>query len=218
MKRVDGKVLLTGFEPFAGETENPSWLAVQALEGERIESHRVHSRCLPVVFGDALAELRDAIAATGPTLVVCVGQAGGRGQISLERIAINIDDARIPDNAGRCPVDTAVVESGPVGYFSRLPIKRALLELQRAQIPAEISQTAGTFVCNHVFYGLMHELERHPSVRGGFVHVPYSSEQSLLHPGLPGMPVAMMTAALRIIVRTSLRHRTDIAFGAGATH
>jgi pyroglutamyl-peptidase len=218
VKPAIGNVLLTGFEPFAGEVENPSWQAVRALDGARIASHRVHTRCLPVVFGEALECLRDALSATQPALVVCVGQAGGRAQISLERIAINVDDARIPDNAGRCPVDAAIIGDGPAGYFSSLPIKRALLALQRAGIPAEISQTAGTFVCNHVFYGLMHELDALASVRGGFVHVPFSPEQARRHAGAPSLPVATMTAALRIIVKASLANRADIKFAAGATH
>lgn len=211
-------VLLTGFEPFAGETVNPSWEAVRVLQGTRIAAHRVETRCLPVVFGEALACLRKAIAETRPALVICVGLAGGRGQISLERIAINVDDARIPDNAGQCPVDTAVVINGPAGYFSTLPIKRLLAALQRAEIPAEISQTAGTYVCNHVFYGLMHQLKKNRGVRGGFVHIPYSPEQAAQHHGTPGLPLTTVTAAMRIIIRESLKKSLDLKFAAGATH
>jgi pyroglutamyl-peptidase len=211
-------VLITGFEPFGDEIENSSWQAVRPLQGARILAHRIQTRCLPVVFGDALKQLRQAIAEVRPVLVVCVGQAGGRERISLERVAINVDDARIPDNAGQCPIDTPVVANGPVAYFSGLPIKRLLIDLQCAGIPAEISQTAGTYVCNHVFYGLMEELSRHPGVRGGFIHVPYSPEQVLRHPGEPGLSVATVTAALRIIVRNSLKNRPDLKIGAGSTH
>jgi pyroglutamyl-peptidase len=211
-------VLITGFEPFGGEAENSSWQAVRVLQGTRILAHRIQTRCLPVVFGDALTLLRQAVAEVRPALVVCVGQAGGREQVSLERVAINVDDARIPDNAGQCPIDTPVVANGPAAYFSGLPIKRLLIDLQRAGIPAEISQTAGTYVCNHVFYGLMNELTRHPGVRGGFIHVPYSPEQAARHPGTPGLPVATVTAALRMIVRSSLKNGPDFKVSAGSTH
>lgn len=211
-------VLLTGFEPFGGETVNPSWAAVRVLQGARIGGHRVEARCLPVVFGAALTCLRKAIAETRPTLVICVGQAGGRAQISLERIAINVDDARTPDNAGNSPVDAAIVSDGPAGYFSTLPIKRLLAELQRAGILAEISQSAGTYVCNHVFYGLMHSLRKRRALRGGFVHIPYSPEQAAGHPGAASLPVDTVTAAIRMIVRTTLKNPRDLPIPVDATH
>jgi pyroglutamyl-peptidase len=212
-------ILLTGFEPFDGETLNPSWDAVRVLQGARIAGHRVETRRLPVVFGEALKQLGKAIRQLRPDLVICVGQAGGRAQISLERIAINIDDSRKPDNAGNNPVDAPIVVDGPAGYFSNLPIKYLLAELHRAGIPAEISQTAGTYVCNHVFYGLMHGLGKNRrGVRGGFVHIPYSPEQALRHHGAASLPTEAVTAALRIIVRGSLKKTPDLKIGAGATH
>jgi pyroglutamyl-peptidase len=204
-------VLLTGFEPFGDEATNPSWDAVRALHGARIGGHRIEARCLPVVFGAANASLRKAIAETKPALVVCVGQAGGRASVSIERIAINVDDARRPDNAGHSPVDAPVVADGPAAYFSTLPIKRLRQALQRAGIPAEVSQTAGTYVCNHVFYGLMHALRRRRGMRGGFVHIPYSPDQAANHPGAPSLPVETAVAALRLIVRTALRNPEDLA-------
>lgn len=215
---VTPTVLLTGFAPFDGEATNPSWDAVRALHGQRIGGHRIEARCLPVVFGDANAALRRALAETSPALVLCVGQAGGRAAISLERVAINVDDARIPDNAGRRPIDAAIVARGPAAYFSTLPIKRLRAALQRAGLPVEISQTAGTFVCNHVFYGLMHALKRRPGTRGGFVHVPFSPEQTAGRGDVPSLPVASVVDALRILVRTALAHRDDIAREGGATH
>ena len=210
-------VLLTGFEPFGGEAANPSWDAVRVLQGARIGGHRVEARCLPVVFGEATVALRKAIAATAPVLVVCVGQAGGRERISLERIAINVDDARAPDNAGRSPVDAPIVAGGPAAYFGTLPIKRLRAALLRAGIPAEVSQTAGTYVCNHVFFGLMHALRRRPGVRGGFVHIPYAPAQAAGKPGVASLPVETVTAALRIIVRTALKHPDDLAIPLDAT-
>ncbi|MBF6024360.1 pyroglutamyl-peptidase I [Lysobacter niastensis] len=218
MNATTGTVLLTGFAPFGGETCNPSQDAVCALEGEVIEGRRVVTRCLPVEFGASLAALSEAIAEVRPELVLCVGQAGGRAQISLERIAINVDDARIPDNAGAQPVDTAIAEDGPAAYFASLPIKAMLAALRAEGIPAEISQTAGTFVCNHVFYGLMHALQNVPGVRGGFIHIPYSPAQAAHHPGAPSLPPTVATQALRLAIATALTVQHDVRLAAGATH
>ena len=211
-------VLLTGFEPFGGEATNPSWEAVRVLQDARIGGHRIETRCLPVAFGAAGDALRAAIRATRPALVVCVGQAGGRERISIERVAINVDDARIADNTGARPVDRPIVARGPAAYFSTLPVKRLCRDLQHAGVPAEVSQTAGTYVCNHVFYALMHALRRRPGVRGGFVHIPYSPEQARRHPGAPALPVADVTAALRRMVAVAIRHADDVAIPGGATH
>ena len=208
-------VLLTGFAPFGGETGNPSWDAVVPLDGKRIGGHRIVVRQLPVEFGASLQVLQAAIRETKPALVLCVGQAGGRTQLSIERIAINIDDARIPDNADACPIDAPVVADGPAAYFATLPIKAMLDELRIAGIPAEISQTAGTYVCNHVFYGLMHALAGRPPVRGGFIHIPYAPEQASRHPGAPSLPVTMVVKALRLAVRTALRTTVDRHIAAG---
>ena len=210
------RVLLTGFEPFGGESVNPSWLAVHALHGRRILGRKVVAARLPTVFDDSLRVLNDLLLRNRPELVICVGQAGGRNAISLERIAINVNDARIPDNTGAQPIDTPVVSAGPAAFFSTLPIKTMLQNLQGAGIAAEVSQTAGTFVCNHVFYGLMHELARQPALantRGGFIHVPWLPEQ-----GEPGMTLELMTQALRLCVRLALDTPQDIAAGGGALH
>lgn len=211
-------VLLTGFEPFGGEAVNPSWEAVRALDGESLSGHLVVVRSLPVEFGRSLDALREALANLQPRLVLCVGQAGGRAQLSLERVAINVDDARIPDNAGRQPIDVAVADDGPAAYFTGLPIKAMLAALRAAGFPAEVSQTAGTFVCNHVFYGLMHELRRWPGVRGGFMHIPYAPGQAAHHPGAPSLPTDTVTAALRVAIATALACDRDIVLAAGATH
>ena len=217
-RKPPSTVLLTGFEPFGGETCNPSWEAVRALDGARIAGHRVVARCLAVEFGRSLKQLRAALRELKPALVICVGQAGGRAQLSLERIGINVDDARIADNAGAQPVDTPVVEDGPAAYFSRLPLKAMLLALREAGIPAEVSQTAGTYVCNHVLYGLMHALRTKPRVRGGFIHIPYSPGQAARHPGAPSLPVDTVVHGLRIAVRTALTAGEDVRVAAGATH
>jgi pyroglutamyl-peptidase len=211
-------VLLTGFQPFGGEQVNPSWQAVSALHGTRIAGHRVVARELPVAFGASLKALRAAPRDMRPALVICVGQAGGRAQLSLERVAINIDDARIPDNTGQQPVDVPVVAEGPAAYFSTLPVKAMRHALNAAGFPAEVSQTAGTYVCNHVFYGLMHALRRQRIVRAGFIHIPYSPAQASMHPGTPSVAVEMVTEALRLAVKVALNTRMDARLAAGAEH
>jgi pyroglutamyl-peptidase len=211
-------VLLTGFQPFGGEQVNPSWQAVSALQGMRIAGHRVVARELPVAFGGSLKALRAALKETHPSLVICVGQAGGRAQLSLERVAINVDDARIPDNAGQQPVDVPVITDGPAAYFSTLPIKAMREALRDAGFPAEVSQTAGTYVCNHVFYGLMHALRSRRGVRAGFIHIPYSPVQASMHPGAPSVAVETVTEALRLAVKVALKTRVDARLAAGAEH
>ena len=207
-------VLLTGFDPFAGDAVNPSWEAVRVLDGETIADHRVIAEKLPVVFGDALHALRAAIERTKPALVICTGVAATRTRLSIERVAINVDDARIPDNAGRQPIDVPVAHDGPAAYFSTLPIKAMLHALDQAGIPADISQTAGTYVCNHVFYGLMHELAMHPEIRGGFIHVPPLADEGQPH----GIALATLIDGLRRAVEAALTHRDDLVMPAGATH
>lgn len=219
-RAAQGRILLTGFDPFNGAQVNPSWQAVQALHNRQIGGRRVVAAQLPTVFGDSLRVLDTLLDQLRPELVICVGQAGGRRALSLERVAINVDDAPIPDNAGCQPVDRPVAPGAPVAYFSGLPIKAALAALQREGLPAEVSQTAGTFVCNHVFYGLMHRLATHPGLRharGGFVHVPWLPEQ-----GSPSLPLADVVSGLRTVVRAALAEPPPAAVlarpGAGATH
>ena len=217
-RRATPTVLLTGFTPFAGETVNPSWQAVSRLHGKRIAKHRIVARELPTEFGTSLAALRTAIRDLEPALVLCVGQAGGSAQLSLERVAINLDDARIADNAGACPVDRPVVADGPAAYFSTLPIKAMLLALREAGIPAAVSQSAGTYVCNHVFYGLMHALRDRPRVRGGFIHIPYAPEQAARHPDAPSLALETVIEGLRIALRTALTTHDDRRIAAGKEH
>ena len=209
-------ILLLGFEPFQGEVVNPSWELAQALDGEEIAGHRVVAVQLPCVFGASLAVLREAIARHDPALVLAIGQAGGRSQLSLERVAINIDDARIPDNAGAQPMDVPVITGAAPAYFTRLPIKAMLAALQQAGIPVEISQTAGTYVCNHVFYGMMHALSDRPDIRCGFIHIPYLPEQAALYPGAPSLPLAIGLEGVRLALRTALTIDVDIPLGGGA--
>lgn len=221
-------ILLTGFEPFGGEATNPSWTAAVAASSIlEAEGHTVSAVELPCVFGESASVLEAAMRRHRPDLVICVGQAGGRVRVSLERVAINCDDARIPDNAGNRPVDEEVIPGGPAAYFSSLPVKAALAALRAAGIPAEVSQSAGTYVCNHVFYALMHLLGSPPPgegparpdpVRGGFVHVPYATGQVPRGSGTPSMPDATMAEAVAVVVRTALATSADIRLSAGAVH
>lgn len=207
-------MLVTGFDPFGGEAVNPSWLAAGALAGKVIAGHPVVAARLPTVFDAALDTMRALLRKHRPILVLGTGQAGGRSAISLERVAINVNDARIPDNAQAQPVDTPVVAGGPAAYFTSLPIKAMYAALQQAGVRSEVSQTAGTFVCNHAFYGLMHELATQPSlrrVRGGFVHVPWLPEQ-----GTPSMPLDELVRGLEIAIACALVTKIDIRKGAGA--
>lgn len=209
-------VLLTGFEPFAGETVNPSGEIVRRLHGRVIAGHRVEGVVLPCLFGVSVRELRRALRRVRPVVVIALGQAGGRAEVTPERVAINVDDARIADNAGRRPVDRPVARGGPAAYWSTLPVKAIVAALRRRRIPASVSQTAGTFVCNHVFYGLMHALHRQRRVRGGFIHVPFLPEQAGRKQ--PGLPLATLTTAVATAVAVAAKTRRDLRSAGGATH
>jgi pyroglutamyl-peptidase len=206
-------VLVTGFEAFAADTVNPSWMAARCLHGRRIGGHRVVGARLPTVFGQSLDVLRELLLRYRPALAICTGLAAGRAALSLERIAINVNDARIADNAGAQPVDTPVVAGGPAAYFTSLPIKAMLATLLEQGINVEVSQTAGTFVCNHVFYGLMNELSicaqlRH--TRGGLIHVPWLPTQ-----GQPSMRLDEVVEGLKLGIECALATATDIRKEAG---
>jgi pyroglutamyl-peptidase len=216
MSRKLPTVLLTGFEPFDADPVNPSQEIARALDGEVIAAHRVVGASLPTEFARALPNLELLVAKHRPKLVLALGLAGGSTGISLERVAINLIDARIADNAGEQPVDVAVVENAPNAYFSTLPIKAMLSRLRQAQIPAQISHSAGTFVCNQVFFGLAHLLAvRHPQVRGGFVHVPWLPAQAARHGDAPQLSLDNMLAAVRLCLETALTTPADVHYAAG---
>lgn len=212
-------VLLTGFEPFGGETVNAAALAVRTFADRQIAGRRVVVEVLPVRFDEATPALLRVLRIARPELVICVGEAGMRAEIAVERIAINVDDARIPDNAGGQPVDRAIAKRGPAAYWSTLPIKAVVAAIAERGIPATVSQSAGTFVCNHVFYGLMRALRRRPGTRGGFIHVPHVPEQvSPSGSTSPSMPLERIVDALEISIATSLATRRDVRLTGGAMH
>jgi pyroglutamyl-peptidase len=212
------RVLLTGFEPFDSSEVNPSWEAASAVAAAPPDGMRVSAVRLPCAFATVLPALRAAVRETRPGLVVCLGQAGGRPGISVERVAVNIADARVPDNLGHRPVDEPVVPDGPAAYFSTLPVKACTAAVRAAGVPASVSCTAGTFVCNYTAYGLAHLLATElPSVRGGFVHVPWLPEQVTERPD-PSLPTATVAHGVRALLTAALHRGPDAHVSEGTTH
>lgn len=194
------KLLLTAFEPFGGEAVNPAEEAMGRMP-DRVGDVEIVKLAVPVTFAGCLAPVAEAIEREAPDAVLCLGQAGGRAAITPERVAVNVDDARIPDNAGEQPVDRPTVPGGPAAYFATLPVKAMAEAIRAAGVAAEVSNTAGTFVCNHLMYAVLHLLaERYPGVRAGFMHVPFVPEQTGDKPGQPSMPLADMVRGLTAAV------------------
>lgn len=203
--RQPSTLLLTGFEPFGGEDINVSWLVARTLDGTRFGGVQVQALCLPTTFGASLQVLYGALRRSRPSHIMCLGQAAGRAELSLERVAVNLDDARIPDNAGAQPVDLPVVPKAAAAYFSRWPVKHMVHAAQHAGVPAGVSGSAGSFVCNHVFFGLMHKVRRSAAV-AGFMHLPLLPEQSPRFPGLPTMTLQQQLAGVRAMLEAGVRH------------
>ena len=188
------KVLLTGFEPFGTATSNPSGEIVKQITGDNIVT-----AILPVTYTQSAERLLALISEHNPDVVICLGQAEGRAQITPERIAINLDDARLADNEGVTRIDEPILVDGPVAYVSTLPIKEFVTAINAAGVPAAVSLSAGTFLCNHIFYVAQDAL-RGTKVRSGFVHVPLMDEQAGEFPGLPTMPLDQMIKAVRTML------------------
>jgi pyroglutamyl-peptidase len=212
------RVLLTGFEPFDGAADNPSRRLVLALASEQSPADtEIFVEILPVAYAQAGTALRAAVRRCDPDVVIATGLAGGRPELSVERVAINIDDARIPDNAGEQRVDTPVEPAGPAAYFSTLPIKAVTAAMRVAGAPAQVSQTAGTFLCNHIFYRACHiAATERPRMRVGFVHVPWLPEQAADRKGEPSMALATMVAGLRAAIEATRDTAQDARIAAGA--
>jgi pyroglutamyl-peptidase len=207
-------VLLTGFEPFGADPVNPSGDAVQAAAGLWERPEPLVTAVLPVTFDGAAAALRELIAAHDPDVVIATGLAGGRATISIERVAVNLIDARIPDNAGEQPVDEASVPGGPPAWFATLPVKAIVRAVADAGIPCAASMTAGTYVCNHVF---AHALDAvRPGARAGFIHVPWGRGQAPA--GQPELDVADMARAFLIAAGTALEVEHDLVAPGGTLH
>lgn len=212
------KVLLTGFDPFGRDTINPALEVVKQLDGLVVDDIELIALEVPTVFQKSIKVVQEGIEKHTPDVVICVGQAGGRKQITPERVAINIDDARIPDNEGNQPIDEPIVEGGPAAYWTTLPIKKMVQQMRRVGVPATVSNTAGTFVCNHLFYGMMHYLhEQAPHVRGGFIHIPFIPEQ-ILDKSAPSMSLDLIVKGIKIAAITAVKVKEDICEVGGALH
>lgn len=212
------KVLLTGFDPFGKDTINPALEVVKQLDGLVVDDIELIALEVPTVFQKSIKVVQEGIEKHTPDVVICVGQAGGRKQITPERVAINIDDARIPDNEGNQPIDEPIVEGGPAAYWTTLPIKKMVQQMRRVGVPATVSNTAGTFVCNHLFYGMMHYLhEQAPHVRGGFIHIPFIPEQ-ILDKSAPSMSLDLIVKGIKIAAITAVKVKEDICEVGGALH
>lgn len=211
------KLLLTAFDPFGGETINPALEAVK-LVSEQLDTVTVIKLEIPTVFHKSLDILTEAIHTHQPDAVLCVGQAGGRPAITPERVAINIDDAGIPDNDGNQPIDQTIFSDGAPAYFATLPIKAMVARIRERGIPAKISNTAGTFVCNHLMYGLLYTLDKYyPQTKGGFVHVPFIPSQLNGRP-LPAMDLEDIVQGLECAILAIAENTSDISSIEGALH
>lgn len=196
------RVLVTGFQPFGGASLNPSQAVVEQLRSTGIQGVELHCVVLPVEFGRAAEVLLGLIDELRPQIAIALGQAEGRTKISLERVAINLDDARIADNAGNQRVDSEIISGGPSAYFSTLPVKDIVNTLDADGVPAEISMTAGTFVCNHVFYAMQHHCVGR-NIATGLIHMPLMEEQANEFPGLPVLPLAQIVVGIERAIRIS---------------
>ena len=210
------RLLITGFDPFGGESINPAWEAVKLLP-DMVEDVEVVKLQIPTVFHRSTEVLLEGIAKHKPDAVICVGQAGGRYEISMERVAINIDDARIGDNEGNQPVDEAVYPDGESAYFTNLPIKAMVEEIKKEGIPASVSNTAGTFVCNHIMYSLLHNIKKSGvTSRGGFIHVPFIPTQVIGKKNTPYMDLNSIAKGLQAAIGAVGRYEEDIRVNGGA--
>lgn len=210
------KIVITGFDPFGGEKINPAWEAVKSLP-DKVGDIEVVKVQVPTVFKKSAKKLFEAIDREKPDAVVCVGQAGGRFDITVERVGINIEDGRIPDNEGYQPIDTAIFEDGENAYFATLPIKAMVDEMKKGNIPASVSNSAGTYVCNHLMYSLLYYLDKKglKNVRGGFIHVPFIPEQVVDKKNMPSMELSRITRGLEIALKAIAEYRVDKVIAGG---
>lgn len=212
------KILVTGFEPFGGEKLNPAYEAVKLLP-KSIKGAELFSIEVPTVFGRAGEEVEKAIEKYSPDAVVCVGQAGGRSCISIERIGINLREASIPDNDGNQPIDEKIKEDGQNAYFATLPIKAMVENVRKNGIPSHLSYTAGSYVCNDLMYSLLYILDKkYQHIKGGFIHVPYAIEQVANKANnIASMPVEMIAKGLEYAIEAIVDNQNDISEAMGTT-
>ena len=213
------KLLLTAFDPFGGSPINPALEAVK-LVANQIGDVQIVKLEVPTVFGKSIDTVAAAIEKEKPDAVLCIGQAGGRYDLTPERVAINLDDARIPDNEGNQPIDVPIFQDGAPAYFATLPIKAMVAKIREAGLPASVSNTAGTFVCNHLMYGVLYTLAKHyPGVKGGFMHVPFVPSQTVNRPTpAPSMCQQDIARGIEAAITAIRENEQDIATVEGHTH
>ena len=212
------KILITGFDPFGGEPVNPALEAVKLMKDE-IAGAKIIKLEIPTVFRKSVEKIHEMMKAEQPDVVLSIGQAGGRFGVTPERVAINVDDARIKDNEGNQPVDTPIFTDGEAAYFSNLPVKAMVEAIKNKGLPSTLSNSAGTFVCNHVMYGVLYYIHKEfPNVRGGFIHVPFITDQVVTKPNVASMALADITEALESAVEAIVKNQKDIHAIGGKIH
>ena len=213
------KVLVTGFDPFGGEKLNPALEAIKSLPSE-IQGAKVRWLEVPTVFYKSAKILEEEIRIYQPDIVLCIGQAGGRKGLTPERVAINQDDARIQDNEGNQPIDRPIQLDGPPAYFSSLPIKAMVQAIKEEGLPASVSNTAGTFVCNHLMYQVLYLVEKEfPTIKAGFMHIPYMMEQVIDKPNTPAMDLVDIVRGIEAAIRATIEYGDqDLKLVGGETH
>ena len=207
------KLLLTAFTPFGGESINPALEAVKQVR-DKVTNLDIIKLEVPTVFSESVKTVIDAMEKEKPDFVLCVGQAGGREGITPERIAINIDDARIPDNEGNQPIDRTIYPDGENAYFSNLPVKAMVEAIKKAGLTSSLSNSAGTYVCNHLMYGVLYHIDKiYKGMKGGFIHVPYIPEQTV---DKPSMPLNDIVRGLEAAISAIAENKEDISVVGGA--
>ena len=212
------KILITGFDPFGGESINPAWEAVKLMR-ENYEGAEIVKMQIPTVFRKSVELIHKKMEEIHPDVVLSIGQAGGRNMVQPERVAINVMDGTITDNEGFMPVDEPNFTDGDTAYFTSLPVKAICEKIKSAGMPSTVSNTAGTYVCNHVMYGVLYYINKEfPGVRGGFIHVPFIPSQVVSKPQYPSMSLETIAKCLELAVEAIIENDADIKKAGGATH
>lgn len=212
------KILVTAFEPFGGDKTNPAQDAVRKIK-DTIQGHEIIKLEVPVVFHESIKLVKEKMEEVKPDVVFCIGQAGGRIGLTPERVAINCDDGRIKDNAGYQPIDAKIFDDGENAYFSNLPVKAIVQKLRENNLPASLSNSAGTYVCNHLMYGVLYLIDKEfDGVRGGFMHVPFSHDQVTERPNTPSLSIEDITKGIEIAIEAIIENDDDVSLALGTTH
>lgn len=210
------KILITGFNPFGGESINPAYEVVKRLR-ENIAGAEVIKLQVPTAFNACVQHTIEKINEINPDFVLNIGQAGGRYAVSVERVAINIDDARIPDNLKQQPIDTKIDETGESAYFASIPIKAIVKSIKAKNIPAAVSDSAGTYVCNHLMYGVLNYIHKNNlNIKAGFIHIPFLFQQVTDKPNTPAMDINTMVTAIETAIEVIVTTDKDIRNSEGS--